>query len=68
MTRWNNAGEFIAADGVWPGTDSPSSIASAAKYAMGRVAAETARAYNDRPETKYASYQRSLCNKCHAKD
>ena len=68
MTRWNNEGEFIAADGVWPGTDSPSSIASAAKYAMGRTVAEMTRAYNDKPETNYATYQRSLCNKCHAKD
>jgi predicted CXXCH cytochrome family protein len=68
MTRWQNEGEFIAVDGVWPGTDSTSSIATAAKYAMGRTTAETMRAYNDKPETNYASYQRSLCNKCHAKD
>jgi hypothetical protein len=68
MTRWQNEGEFIAVDGVWPGTDSTSTIATAAKYAMGRTTAETAAAYNYQPETKYASYQRSLCNKCHAKD
>jgi predicted CXXCH cytochrome family protein len=68
MTRWQNESEFIAVDGVWPGTDSTSSIASQAKYAMGRTTAETMRAYNDKPETNYASYQRSLCNKCHAKD
>jgi hypothetical protein len=68
MTRWQNEGEFIAADGVWPGTNSPSTIASAAKYAMGRTVAETSASYNNQPETKYASYQRSLCNKCHAKD
>jgi hypothetical protein len=68
MTRWQNEGEFIAADGVWPGTNSTSTIASAAKYAMGRTTAETSAAYNNQPETKYASYQRSLCNKCHAKD
>ena len=68
MTRWQNEGEFIAADGVWPGTNSTSTIASQAKYAMGRTTAETSAAYNNQPETKYASYQRSLCNKCHAKD
>jgi predicted CXXCH cytochrome family protein len=68
MTRWQNEGEFIAVDGVWPGTDSSSTIATAAKYAMGRTSAMTSRSYNDQPETKYASYQRSLCNKCHAKD
>jgi hypothetical protein len=68
MTRWQNEGDVIAADGVWPGTDSTSTIATSAKYAMGRTTAETAAAYNYTPETKYASYQRSLCNKCHAKD
>jgi len=67
MGRWNNAGEFMAADGVWPGTDSPSTIAAAPKYSQGRTVAETTKAYNDKPMT-YASYQRSLCNKCHAKD
>ncbi len=67
MTRWQNEGEFIAVDGVWPGTDSTSSIATAAKYAMGRTTAETLASYNGTPMT-YASYQRSLCNKCHAKD
>jgi predicted CXXCH cytochrome family protein len=73
MTRWQNehasmAADFIGVDGVWPGTDSTSTIAIQAQYAMGRTTAETSRAYNDQPETKYASYQRSLCNKCHAKD
>jgi predicted CXXCH cytochrome family protein len=67
MTRWNNDGEFIAVDGVWPGTDSTSSIASQAKYALGRTTAETTAAYNG-ITMHYASYQRSLCNKCHAKD
>ena len=67
MGRWNNAGEFMAADGVWPGTDSPSTIANQAKYAQGRTVAETTKAYNDKP-MNYGSYQRSLCNKCHAKD
>lgn len=68
MTRWNATGsEFIAVDGVWPGTDSPSTIANQAKYAQGRTVAETTKAYND-TTMHYGSYQRSLCNKCHAKD
>jgi len=67
MGRWNNAGEFMAADGVWPGTDSPSSVANQPKYAQGRTVAETTKAYND-TTMHYGSYQRSLCNKCHAKD
>ena len=67
MTRWNNEGEFIAVDSLWPGTDSPSSVASQAKYAQGRTTAETQAAYNGK-NMAYASYQRSLCNKCHGKD
>ncbi|MDH4029168.1 MAG: cytochrome C, partial [Nitrospirota bacterium] len=67
MTRWNNANEFMAVDGVWPGTDSASTVASQAKYAQGRTVAETAKAYNDK-SMSYGSYQRSLCNKCHAND
>ena len=67
MGRWNNANELIAVDGVWPGTDSPSTIANQAKYAQGRTVAETTKAYND-TTMHYASYQRNLCNKCHAKD
>jgi hypothetical protein len=32
------------------------------------LGAETNAAYYDRPVTKFATYQRVLCNKCHAKD
>jgi predicted CXXCH cytochrome family protein len=67
MTRWNNGGEFIAVDGVWPGSDSPSTIANQPKFAMGRTVAEMTKAYND-TTMHYATYQRSLCNKCHAQD
>ena len=69
MTRWSNEGEFIWVDGTWPGTDAPG-ISSQAKYAMGRTQAETASAYNKKATepTGYASYQRALCDKCHAKD
>lgn len=68
MLRFNVEGnEFIAVDGVWPGTDAPGTIATQAKYAQGRTQAETKKAYND-TAMHYASYQRSLCNKCHAKD
>ncbi len=67
MTRWNNAGELIAVEGVWPGTDSANATAALPKYAQGRTVAETTKAYND-TTMHYGSYQRSLCNKCHAKD
>jgi hypothetical protein len=64
MLRWNNEGEFITQNGVWPGIDNGSS----AQFARGRVAAEMQAAYYDRPATAFATYQRVLCNKCHAQD
>lgn len=67
MGRWNNAGELIAVEGLWPGTDSANAEAAKPKWAQGRTVAETTKAYND-TAMHYASYQRSLCNKCHAKD
>ena len=48
-----------------PGTDTTSTVP---QFARGRLGAETQAAYYDRPVTAFASYQRVLCNKCHAKD
>jgi hypothetical protein len=61
--RFNVEGEFMIYQSLFPGTDN-----AAASYARGRLAAETQAAYYDRPVTAFASYQRVLCNKCHAKD
>ena len=61
--RWNNEGEFMIYNGLYPGTDN-----AASNYARGRLAAETQAGYYDRPVTTFATYQRVLCNKCHAKD
>jgi hypothetical protein len=36
--------------------------------AMGRTAQEYQKALYDRPATNFATYQRVLCNKCHAQD
>jgi cytochrome c553 len=64
MTRWNIQAEFIVCNGRYPGVDNgaPENIA------QGRSAAEVQKTFYDRPAISYASYQRSLCNKCHAKD
>jgi predicted CXXCH cytochrome family protein len=62
--RWNHGSDFIVYNSLYPGTDNGVS----ASYAQGRTAAETAAAYYDRPVTQFATYQRGLCNKCHAKD
>jgi cytochrome c553 len=62
--RWNMEGEFITYNGAWPGTDNGAPV----QFARGRTSAETQAAYYDRPATNFATYQRVLCNKCHAKD
>ncbi len=63
--RWNMEGEFMTYNGVYPGTDTTPTVP---QFARGRLASETQAAYYDRPATKFATYQRVLCNKCHAKD
>jgi hypothetical protein len=63
--RWNMEGEFMVYNSLWPGTDT---TPTAPQFARGRLGAETQAAYYDRPSSHFASYQRVLCNKCHAKD
>jgi predicted CXXCH cytochrome family protein len=63
--RWNMEGEFMIYNSLYPGTDTTPTVP---QFARGRLGAETQAAYYDRPVTKFASYQRVLCNKCHAKD
>lgn len=63
MTRWNNEGEFMIKNGQYPGTDNSDS-----SIARGKTSAETAQAYYNKPITAFSTFQRSLCNKCHAKD
>ena len=62
--RWNMEGEFMIYNSLFPGTDNGAPV----QFARGKTAAETQAAYYDRPVTAFASYQRVLCNKCHAKD
>jgi hypothetical protein len=63
MTRWNNENEYMIKNGVYPGTDS-----TVSDIARGRTTAETMAGYYNKSITKFASFQRVLCNKCHAKD
>lgn len=63
--RWNGESTFLVYGGAWPGTDTTPDLP---EFARGRTAVETRAAYYDRPSTAFAGYQRSLCNKCHAKD
>jgi hypothetical protein len=56
MLRWNMENEFMVKNGIYQTTE------------RGRSTAEAAAGYYDRPVTQFASYQRVLCNKCHAQD
>jgi hypothetical protein len=67
MTRWNNKAEFITVGGAYPGTDATGEGAYG-QYNLGYTQAQYAAAMYDRPATNFAFAQRSLCNKCHAKD
>lgn len=64
MTRWNVNSTFIVYNGSYPGSDN----GAPADIAQGRTSAEVQKAFYGREATTYASYQRGLCNKCHAKD
>jgi hypothetical protein len=63
MTRWSNEGEFIVYNSLYPGVDN-----TGTSYSNGYTAAEYKQGMYQKPETAFATYQRSLCNKCHAKD
>ncbi len=65
MMRWNEKAGFLTSDGMWPGIDT---LPGEPENARGRTSAETRAAYYDRPASVLASYQRTLCNKCHARD
>ena len=64
MARWNMSVDFIVHNGNYPGSNN----GSPSKYAQGRTATETQRAFYDRPPARFASFQRGLCNKCHIRD
>jgi predicted CXXCH cytochrome family protein len=68
--RFDNAYEFFVVGGNYVGSDNALITGSrAALQHRGRLNAEWQAAYYDRPATPtFATYQRVLCNKCHAKD
>ena len=63
MLRFNLGNEFMTRGGSYIGA--PTRVEATAQ---GRTEAEWTAAYYDRPATVFATYQRVLCNKCHAKD
>lgn len=67
--RWQMEYEFMTVNSQYMGTDNTSVTGSrAAIQNRGRLMAENAAGYYDRAPTQFATWQRVLCNKCHAKD
>lgn len=64
IARWNTSTTFLVVNGKYPGTDNFADP----ENAQGRSAAEVRKTFYDRQPSAYATYQRGLCNKCHAKD
>ena len=62
--RWNPESELLTYAGLWPSTTN----GSPPQYARGRAEGEMQAAYYDRLPSTFATYQRSLCNKCHIQD
>jgi hypothetical protein len=67
MLRYNLGNEFMTVADATGTPVYPDPVANASQ-AQGRQIVETQAAYYDRPATKFAPYQRVLCNKCHVKD
>ena len=63
--RWNTKSGFLVFNGGYPGVDD---MTVPSRLSQGRTRLETLKTFYDRPASAYATYQRSLCNKCHALD
>lgn len=67
MLRFDYGNEFMTLADATGNAVYADPVAKPAQ-AQGRSVAERQAAYYDRAATKFAPYQRLLCNKCHAKD
>ena len=69
MLRFDFGYEFMTKGSQYIGSDNPELTGSRAPLQhRGRTNAMWQAAYYDRPASQFATYQRVLCNKCHAKD
>jgi hypothetical protein len=64
IARWTFSPEFITVAGAWPDAANAASV----DYSAALPQAVYQAAMYDQAATNYAYAQRSLCNKCHAKD
>ena len=65
--RWNTKGTFITVAGEYPGIDG-SVEGREGDNSTGKLRAEYKAAMYNREPAKFATFQRQLCNKCHAGD
>ncbi len=66
ILRWNvEYGQYLTVQGVYPGVDSSIVEATYGEYNIGYLQAQVQRSFYDRPASVYATYQHSLCKKCH---
>lgn len=67
--RYSQSYEFMTFGGNYIGMDNPVMTSTRKPtQTFRRNMADWSAAYYDRPATQFATYQRVLCNKCHAKD
>ena len=68
--RFDYGYEFMVKGGKYVGSDNPEvgPTGRGPLQSRGRTIADWQAAYYDRDASKFATYQRVLCNKCHAKD
>lgn len=68
-TRWNTAkGSYLTVSGSYPGLDAPTPQGQQGEYATGKTMAEYQQSMYGRPASSFATFQWSLCNKCHEQD
>jgi len=70
MLRWDYGYEFMTKGGQYIGSDNPEvgTTGRGPLQSRGRNNAMWQSAYYDRLPGQFATYQRVMCNKCHAKD
>ena len=68
MLRFAHENEFMTILDTATGNAIYPTLAQNAAVSQGLTPTEQQAAYYDRPATKFAPFQRLLCNKCHAKD
>lgn len=61
-------GPFMTISGAYPGIDSTVAEGTYGQYTLGYSQAQQQAGYYGRPASQWATYQRSLCNKCHVQD